>query len=88
MSWPFALRNSTLWDREVWGVPGLLLAEGSNSDSLLASELSESDPEMLETSPARERKWSNGIGQRLSHSLSKTLQVAPKASPRPQDCPV
>lgn len=32
------------------------LTEGSNSDSLLASELSESDPEMLETSPARKIK--------------------------------
>lgn len=56
MSWPIALRNSTLWERRIWRVPGLLLAEGSNSDSLLESEFSESDPEMLETVPARERK--------------------------------
>lgn len=54
MSWPFALRSSTLWERGARGVSGLPLAEGSNSNSLLASELSESDPEMLETSPARE----------------------------------
>lgn len=56
MSWPFAFRSSTLWERGIWGVQGLSLAEGSNSDSLLTSELSESDPEMLETSPARKKK--------------------------------
>lgn len=56
MSCPLALRSSTLWERGSWGVPGLLLAGGCSSDSLLASELSESDPEMLEISPARKRR--------------------------------
>lgn len=50
---------------------GLLLVEGSNSDSLLASELSESDPEMLEMSPARERKRSRAnINQQLPQNFA------------------
>lgn len=85
MSWPFALRSSTLWERGTGGVSGLSLAGGSNSDSLLVSELSESDPEMLETSPARERKLSSGEGQGLTKGLPKTLQVTPRASPQPQN---
>lgn len=50
----------------------MLLAGGGDSDSLLASELSESDPEMLEISPAGKRKWGNGARQRSTNSLPET----------------
>lgn len=83
MSCPFALRSSTLWERGCWEVAELLLAGGGDSDSLLASELSESDPEMLEISPAGKRKWGNGARQRSTNSLPETLQVAPGTSPQP-----
>lgn len=75
MSCPLALHSSTLWERGSRGVPGLLLAGGCGSDSLLASELSESDPEMLEISPAGKMRWDSGAGQRLTNSLPKSLAL-------------
>ena len=87
MSWPVALRSRTLWERGTWGVPVLSLAEGGTSDSLLASELSESDPEILDTSPARERKWSSAkINQQPPQNFaggSKGQPTAPELS-----CPI
>lgn len=83
MSWPCALRSSTLWERGSGAASELPLAEGSASDSLSTSELSESDPEMLETSPEGERKRS-----RANINQLKTSQVAPRCSPQPQKYPI